>query len=228
MPRKARIVIPGAPHHVTHRGNNGGLLFATDRERAWYLRALKEESQEHHVKVIAWCLMSNHVHLVLVPKDEKGLQRAVGIAHKRFSHRSNRERGQSGHLWGDRYFSCPMDDRHLVAAVRYVEQNPLRAGLATVAESYRWSSAAGHCGGSDSSGLTNPLDWARHHPGHVWRKMLAIQESETNLARIRASTLQGQPLVSDERLVKLETAMGRALRVRGRGRPARERDTEER
>ena len=146
MPRLPRTVFANLPHHVTQRGNRREDIFFTDEDREAYLSWLKEYSEKYQVEILAYCLMTNHIHLVVVPATEDGLQRVLKPLHMRYAQHINRERGWKGHLWQGRFFSSPLDEAYLWAAVRYVERNPVRAGMVKRAENYRWSSAAAHCG----------------------------------------------------------------------------------
>ena len=145
MSRVARVVVPGFPHHVTQRGNRGADVFEVDDDRRAYLRFLKQYADRHGLAVWAYCLMTNHIHLVVVPEREDSLGPALRDAHTVYALYFNTRTELSGHVWQGRFHSCPMDESHLWAAVRYVERNPVRAGLAERAEKYPWSSAAAHC-----------------------------------------------------------------------------------
>lgn len=155
MPRLPRTVFAGLAHHVTQRGNRREPIFFTDEDRLVYLSWLKEYANKHQVEVLAYCLMSNHIHLIAVPAADDGLQRALKPLHMRYAQRVNRRQGWSGHLWQGRFFSSPLDDAYLWTAIRYVECNPVRAGMVQCAEDYRWSSAAAHCA-NKPDGLLNP------------------------------------------------------------------------
>lgn len=128
MSRIARIVVPGFAHHVTQRGNRRADVFETDDDRHAYLRFLKQYADKHGLAVWAFCLMTNHVHLVVVPEREDSLAKALRDAHTVYAMRFNTRTRLSGHVWQGRFYSCPMDESHLWAAVRYVERNPVRAG----------------------------------------------------------------------------------------------------
>ena len=144
MPRLARIVIPGLPHHVTQRGNNRQDVFFVDDDRHAYLEFLKRFCREHGVTVQGYCLMTNHVHLIITPPTEDAFARAIGVTHHRFTQYINALHGRSGHLWQNRFHSCPMDEAHLVNALRYVERNPVRAKMVRRAWRRPWSSALAH------------------------------------------------------------------------------------
>ncbi|MDK1022419.1 MAG: transposase, partial [Candidatus Hydrogenedentes bacterium] len=142
----ARIVVPGFPHHVTQRGNRRADIFESDAVRGAYLRFLKTYCAKRGVSVWAYCLMTNHVHLVVVPQEGASLGTALHDTHTVYAMYFNSRTGFSGHVWQGRFFSCPLDESHHWAAVRYIEQNPVRAGIVDRAEDYPWSSAAAHCG----------------------------------------------------------------------------------
>jgi len=155
MPRPTRLVVPDQPHHVTQRGNRRQRTFFRDEDYALYFSLLRHACAKTDTKVWAWCLMPNHVHLILVPSSEDGLARALGPLHRRYSVEVNQREGWSGHLWQSRFASFPLDEAHLHACLRYVELNPVRAGLVERPEEWPWSSARGHLElGSDR--LTDP------------------------------------------------------------------------
>ena len=144
MPRISRVVAVGHPHHVTQRGNYRQTVFETDQDYLLYLDWLKTYCQKYSLKMWAYCLMGNHVHFITVPMEEDSLARVFNTLHMRYSQYINDRRNARGHLWQGRFFSCVLDERHLYAGVKYVENNPVRAGIARKADAYRWSSARAH------------------------------------------------------------------------------------
>lgn len=146
MPRPARQVLPGLPHHATQRGNCRQLVFFRHDDHAFYLSLLRHFCLKSGTAVWAWCLMPNNVHLILVPAREDGLRAALAPAHTRYAVEINRREGRCGHLWQGRFASVPMDEAHLHACLRYVELNPVRAGLVERPEAWPWSSARAHLG----------------------------------------------------------------------------------
>jgi REP-associated tyrosine transposase len=146
MPRVARLVLPGHPHHVTQRGNRRQPTFFSDADYGPYLGLLRYWCGKSGTSVWAWCLMPNHVHLVLVPAQADGLRAALAPAHRLYTAEVNRREGWRGHLWQSRFASFPMEETHLHACLRYVELNPVRAGLVERPEQWRWSSARAHLG----------------------------------------------------------------------------------
>lgn len=145
----ARVVAAGVPHHVTQRGNRRQPTFFGDGDYALYRSLLATACRQHRVVVWAYCLMPNHVHLILVPDSSDSLRLALGEAHQRYTRAINRRQGWVGHLWQGRFASCALDAEHLIAAARYVELNPVRAGLTEQAADWPWSSAKAHLAGRD-------------------------------------------------------------------------------
>ncbi|MFH1018830.1 MAG: transposase, partial [Pseudomonadota bacterium] len=140
MSRMARIVVPGIPHHVTQRGNRRQLSFFRNSDFDTYLKILGSWCRRTGLDVWAYCLMPNHVHLIVVPPDQPSLARGIGEAHKGYSRLVNERHGWKGYLWQGRFASFPMDEGHLLAAARYVERNPVEAGIVHKPEDYPWSS----------------------------------------------------------------------------------------
>jgi putative transposase len=219
MPRVARIVIPGVPHHVTQRGNNRQDVFFVDDDRVAYLKLLAEQCALYDVRILGYCLMTNHVHHVLVPPRGDALAKALGRTHWRYTQYVNRMHGRSGHLWQNRFFSSAMDDDHCLLATRYAERNPLRAGLCRTAKRYRWSSAAAHCSGKDALGVLDMNTWNKLAAGLDWENELSLMVEPPDARRIRLSSHTGRPLASDSFISKLERRLGRRLRPMHVGRP---------
>lgn len=149
MARLARIVIPGIPYHVTQRGNRRQQTFFEDGDYALYRDLLSAAARRAGCEVWAYCLMPNHVHLIVVPADEHGLRRTFSEAHRRYTSFINARHRWTGHLWQGRFGAVAMDEAHLVHAARYVALNPVRAGLADRAEQWPWSSARAHLDSRD-------------------------------------------------------------------------------
>ncbi len=224
MPRIARVVIPNAPHHITHRGNNRQATFFVDDDRRVYLDTLREQCSRFGVALAGYCLMTNHVHLVLIPRSADGLARAVGQAHRRHSNYINRLRRRSGHLWANRFYSCPLDDVHFWRTMVYVERNPVRARLVRRAWRYPWSSAAAHVGedesgGDGGAGMLEMAAWRQAARRLNWRNELTRPEDEDVVRAIRACTWAGRPLGTDSFVAKIESRLGRRLRALPPGRP---------
>jgi putative transposase len=224
MPRLARSVFAGVPHHVTQRGNRREDVFFDDEDRKTYLKWLNEYAVEHGVEVVAYCLMTNHIHLILVPSTEDGLQKVMKPLHMRYAQRLNRARGQQGHVWQGRYFSSVLDGDYLRSCLRYVERNPVRARMVRKAENYAWSSARGHCGlVADPLLKTTKSSW-RDAIADVksWSQWLAEPDADEALLVLRRNTMMGLPCASGSFLKKLERLSGRSLHYRSPGRPRKE------
>jgi putative transposase len=195
MARMARLVAPGCWHHVTQRGNRRQTVFFDDADRAMYLQLLAQHCGRAAVGIAGYCLMGNHVHLVAIPRAETGLARALGRTHGDYARWLNMRRGEIGHLWQNRFFSCVLDERHRWEALRYVELNPVRAGLAQEAKDWPWSSAAAHVTGVDRTGILEMAEWERHWTTGTWRDALEQGvEDAALLERIREATRTGRPL----------------------------------
>ncbi len=222
MPRVARIVIPGVPHHVTQRGNNRQDVFFVDDDRRVYLDLLGEQAERFGLKLHGHCLMSNHIHLVATPRREESLARAVGRTHFLYTQYINRLHGRSGHLWQNRFYSCALDEEHLWAALLYVERNPVRARLVRMAWTSPWSSAAAHAGQASPPKLLDLNEWRERWTPAKWRTQPARVEDEEACGRLRLCTHRGRPLRSDSFVSKLERLVGRRLRALPVGRPRKE------
>jgi putative transposase len=191
MPRAARLVLPGIPHHVTQRGNRRQQTFFSEADYALYLKLLRFWCGKAGTAIWAWCLMPNHVHLVLVPGRADGLAGALGATHRRYTWEINQREGWRGHLWQSRFASVAMDDAHLHVCLRYVELNPVRAGLAERPEQWRWSSARAHLG-LDQDGVTE-LEPMRARIDD-WRALLDSGLGDGERDAIRAGERSGRPL----------------------------------
>src|SRR6266436_426773 len=163
MARLARVVVPGHPHHVTQRGNGRARTFFGDDDYALYRDLLAENCRAAKVDVWAWCLMPNHVHLILVPSDPDGLRRALARVHRAYAGVIQARRKRTGHFWQGRFGAVAMDEAHLAAALRYVALNPVRARLVERAEDWRWSSVHAHLAARED-GVTTVAPRREHRP----------------------------------------------------------------
>ena len=214
MARLARVVVPGVAHHVTQRGNRRQATFFQEDNYRAYLELLGEWCGRGGVEVWAYCLMPNHVHLIVVPESEAGLRHALGEAHRRYTRRINFREGWRGHLWQGRFASFAMEERHLLRAVRYVELNPVRAKLCRVPWRWRWSSAAAHVAGRDDDVVSVAPLLQRVKD---WREYLTevLEAQETELWRRHERT--GRPLGEAAFLDRVERTLGRIVRPAKRG-----------
>jgi len=158
MARIARIVCPGKPHHITQRGNRRQQTFFNDDDYQSYQTLMSDWCKEYGVKIWAYCLMPNHIHLIAIPKTKESLKSAIGEAHRRYTRMINFRKGWRGHLWQGRFSSFILDENYLLACTRYIEMNPVRASLVKKAEDWPWSSASAHIKGkNDMLVNVNPL-----------------------------------------------------------------------
>jgi putative transposase len=215
MPRFARVVAVGRAHHVTQRGVDQQKVFFTEADRNVYLDCITKYCAQARARILAYCLMSNHIHLVVIPEEPQSLAVAMRRTHSRYALYINARRNRVGHLWQNRFYSGALDDEHLWVALRYVEKNPVRANLVQHAEEYKWSSAAAHLG-SDRSGSAL-LDWDFHAKagGETrWRELLAEPEEILAIRRLQRGTFTGRPIGSPEFIARLEKELGRPLAAR--------------
>lgn len=213
MARIARVIASGIPHHITQRGNRRMQTFFSDEDYQSYLYLLAEWCMKCGVEIWAYCLMPNHVHLIAVPESEESLRRAIGETHRRYSRMINFRKNWRGHLWQGRFASFPMDESYLLATARYVEMNPVTAGLVQDAAEWVWSSAGAHLTGSDNELVTVAplLEMAGD-----WRIFLNGAGEEEQVNEIRKHERTGRPLGSVSFIEQLETALDRPLK---RGKP---------
>ena len=216
MSRVARIVVPGFAHHITQRGNRNMDVFERSDDHLAYLRFLKQYTEKYGLSIYAYCLMPNHIHLVAVPGDERALGKALRDTHTVYAMHFNTRTAISGHVWQGRFFSCPLDEQHLWAAVRYVERNPVAAGMVERAEQYRWSSAAAHCGFCKDDLLS--VDFPPTGVITDWSAWLAQPDEETVTAYIHQQTRTGRPCGSETFLDQLEGLLNRSVRRKKPGR----------
>jgi putative transposase len=209
MARLARVVIPGLPHHITQRGNRRQQTFFSDEDYAAYAELMGQWCKALGVQIWCYCLMPNHVHLIAVPKTEEGLRRAIGEAHRRYSRRVNSREDWRGHLWQGRFASFVMDKPYLLAAARYIELNPVRAGMVVAPRDYRWSSARAHLKGTDD-GLVKVSPLLKIAGN--WRRLLTSAASEEEIEMFRQHERTGRVLGDEDFQERLEKNLGRVLR----------------
>ena len=219
MPRIARVVIADVPHHVTQRGNRGGDIFFSEKDRQRYLELLGRYAAERGLGIVAYCLMTNHVHLVAVPPAPYVLGTVLRPVHLRYAQHVNWTQHVTGRLWQGRFFSCPMDEAHALAAIRYVEQNPVRAGLVSKAEEYPWSSAAAHAGRRGDGLLSDPTGLIESAGISDWGAWLRERDDPETIGQLREKTRTGRPLGSTEFSERLEQLTRRILQPQKGGRP---------
>jgi putative transposase len=209
MPRIARVEAVGFPHHVIQRGNRRQKVFLRRTDKQEYLNILKLQAELFDLKVWAYCLMDNHVHLIVVPGKEGSLTKGIGETNRLYTRMINFRERWRGYLWQGRFRSFPMDSDYLYYCVRYVERNPVRAGLVKRPEEYHYSSAKSHI-----KRIRDPLLalFYLHEEIRDWRKYLKEPDDEQRIRIFHKHILTGRPLGKESFVKKLEKSIGRILR----------------
>jgi len=215
MARMARTVIPGIPHHVIQRGVRRLEVFKSDDDYNIYLDLISKSCKKAGTEVWAYCLMSNHVHLILVPSSEDGLRASLGDAHRQYTRLINFREWCRGHLWQERFHSFAMDEDYLLAAVRYAELNPVHADMVNQAGDYQWSSARAHLAGEDDR-LVNVAPMLNRV--NDWRAYLDSSLDESTKETFRLHGRTGRPLGDESFLENIERITGQVLRPQKPGR----------
>lgn len=215
MARLARVVLPGHPHHITQRGNRRQDVFFQDSDYSDYLQFLKEWCDRERVEIWAYCLMTNHVHLIVKPEESSNLAKAIGETHRRYTRMINLRENWKGFLWQGRFASFPMDEEWLLRAAAYVELNPVRAGMVKEPWEYRWSSIHAHLSGEDKDQIVAPTrllelvdDWGEY------LDRARVQEPD----EIRKHECTGRVLGSTRFIEQAEVRLGRKLKKERPGR----------
>jgi putative transposase len=199
--RFPRLVIPGCPHHVVHRGNRKQNIFLDDSDRLVYLRLIRNACEKYGTLIWTYVLMQNHVHYVAVPQHLDSLHKTIKAAHGNYTSYLNGKYGLVGHAWQGRFKSFPMDEAYCINAIRYVERNPVRARLVARAEDYPWSGAAPHCGMRDDLLLAGTCPLLSMISD--WSEWLNIEDTQSRAEAIRRHTETGRALGSREFLLRV-------------------------
>lgn len=215
MARRARMIFPGVAHHVTQRGNRREPIFFEDGDQQIYLDLLATQLKRYGVACWGYCLMANHVHLILTPSDEIGLPRAVGEAHRRYTAFVGARGRWTGHLFQGRFGSVAMDEAHLVSAFRYVALNPVKAGLVARAQDWPWSSAGAHLAGRDTPYVE--VAPALSRVGNFAGLISPADDIDPQWTNILRAELIGRPVGAKAWIEQLELQCGRDLSPRKRG-----------
>lgn len=218
MPRFRRLVVPGYPHHVTQRGVRRHTTFFDARDYRTYRRLALDLLDDARIELLAYCLMPNHIHAVVVPLEEHGLARFFGPLHKRYAQLTNMRYEWTGHLWQARFYSVVMHEEHALAAMRYVELNPVRSGLVSSPEDWPWSSARGNLGLVNDELL---FDHSARKNTAYWSEFLATPEDPTQLSTLRRQTTTGRPGGDPKFIDSIESLSGRRVRPHSVGRKKR-------
>jgi len=219
MARLARLVVPGLPHHITQRGNNRREIFLSNDDRFTYLSLIRRYSEKYGVDIIGYCLMTNHIHFIAVPTNGNSLAKAFQTSHMQYAKIFNEKQDTAGHLWHCRYFSCVLGEQHLLQAARYIESNPVRAGMVDRPWDWKWSSAAFHAGiGSPDIPVGDLFKYISDAP-ESWQEFVCEPENPDFHSLIKDHTRTGRPVLSDCDIRDLEITTGRMIREKPMGRP---------
>ncbi|OGF50827.1 MAG: hypothetical protein A2044_06535 [Candidatus Firestonebacteria bacterium GWA2_43_8] len=186
MPRTARLVDVNRPYHICQRGNSKQIIFHEQNDKEYYLKMLTEASLKYDMKILAYCLMENHVHLIVIPKYNYSLSKAFRNINGKYSRFFNQKYDKSGHFWSERFYSKALDSKHLAIAVRYVERNPVRAGLVENPWEWKWSSAEFHFKRTKSSIITGDFFQYTEISTRQWKEYLMRAESNSELNILRS------------------------------------------
>ena len=222
MPRRNRIVLPGVPYHITQRGGDRCEVFSSVQDRTTYLRLLRENLADAEVAILGFCLTTNHVHLVALPRREESLALLLRRVHGRYAQYFNTRAGRTGHLWQNRFFACALDQEHLWHALAYVDRNPVRTGMAAEAADYGWSSARAHSGRTDEFGVLDLRWWRGQDHAETWPQILSECDAAEE-SRLRRCTYAGRPCGGKAFLDEISERFDRRW-VIGRPRKARSAD----
>ena len=214
MARLARVVLPGYPHHITQRGNRRQDVFFKEGDFEHYLALLKEWCTHERIEIWAYCLMTNHVHLIVRPESKSNLGKAIGETHRRYTRMINFREKWKGYLWQGRFASYPMDERWLLRAAAYVELNPVKAGMVKNARDYKWSSIHAHLEGKDSTGIIRP-EKLLALTGN-WEAYLKEAQSDTD-NEFEKHERTGRPLGNESFIEKAEQLLQRDLKKKKPG-----------
>ena len=228
MPRKPRVLVPHCPHHIVQRGHNRQVVFLADEDYQFYLDNLKEWKERLGIKLYAWCLMTNHVHLVLEPGEDAG---TVSLLMKRLAGRQaafvNKQEGRSGALWEGRFKASPIQrDAYLLACCRYVEMNPVRAGMVAGPRQYRWSSYRERMGLAGRDLLDRDACYLALADGEVQRReryqsYMRQGASDQEIALLRSAWARNQLTGNRHFIDEVEQRIGQRVEWRGRGKPVK-------
>lgn len=219
MSRIARIIAPGYPHHITQRGNNCATVFFDDEDRQTYLKLLVGYAHKYSLQIWGYCLMDNHIHLLAVPETETALARGIGLTNQVYTQYLNRKLSQSGRIWQNRFYSCIVEnEQYLWSVARYIERNPLKAGLAERPEHYRWSSAKAHLTGTIDA-ILSPVPWLAPSEKAAYCQFVETENNDGMDDTLRKATRCGRPFGSEGFIARLESQMDQTLQPKKVGRP---------
>jgi putative transposase len=226
MARLPRLAVPGQPHHIIQRGNDRQIIFRDTADYLKFIEWLREAAKQFKVAIHAYVLMTNHLHLLATPVDQQGLSRMMQWIGRHYVPYFNRKYDRTGTLWQGRFKATVIDsERYLMTCSRYIELNPVRAGMVASAADYPWSSYQHHAGvRSDPLVTDHPLYWSLGNtPFQREAAYRALTEQGVNEADVNAiteATLKGWAIGSDHFKASLERQTQRRMSKAKRGRPS--------
>ena len=203
MARIKRIVIPATPHHVTQRGVRSMNIFFKHDDYEYYKKLLFEQCKIHELKVVSYCLMTNHVHLIVIPETKESLSKAIGETHRLYTRKINFEQKVKGHLFQERFYSTPLDDKHFLSALRYVEQNPVKAYMVKYPWDYKYSSAMYRLKFIQEDKLLSDYDLINSIKDY---KNFLLEDTKVEI--LKEKTRTGKPCGDEEFYNKIESLVG--------------------
>jgi len=220
MPRRSRLAIKDVPHLICQRSLDGAPLFQTQTDYSEYLRTLKQQAAFYQADILAYCLLKNRVHLILIPRKKDSLARTVGRTHFWFAQYRNRRTKQNGKLWHDRFHSCPIDPKLIAQVVKFVESQPVCNKIVRKPEKYPWSSARLHIESKDENQIVNLAAWSPKKLKNRWLDILNQKIDPQLFSQLQLNTQTGRPWGSDAFISALETKLKQRLHALPIGRPA--------
>lgn len=218
MARIARVIVPEFPHHIIQRGNRRQQVFFNEGDYSEYLRLLNSYSQRFKVDILAYCLMPNHVHLITTPHEGGSLSQAIGETHRNYTRFINFREKWRGYLWQGRFSSYVLDEKYLLAAIRYILLNPVKAKIVKKPWDYKWSSARHHMKVENNFMIKDSL--LRELVGD-WKNFLDTAPEEDDVRLMQLHERTGRPLGCNSFIKKLETLLNVNLQKRRAGRKKR-------
>ena len=228
MPRKPRHYVGGMPCHIVQRGNNRSVCFFSDEDHHAYLNYLHDACQRYAVSLHAYVMMTNHTHLLMTPQCKDGISLVIQSLGRRYVQYINHQYRRSGTLWEGRHKSSLVQaDKYLLACYRYIELNPVRAGMVDYPGDYRWSSYAANAMGHSDKRLTlhpvyEALGQTQERRQHTYRELFSVALDKDMVHAIRIASQFSMPLGNSRFKAEIEQALNRRLGFAQRGRPAKE------
>ena len=220
MPRIARVVGVGYPHHITQRGNYRQDIFEDDTDRDKYLNVLHTESKRYKLDILVYCLMTNHVHFIAVPERKDAMGKVFKYVNMKYSQYFNEKKGERGHFFQGRFFSSIMDENYTLKCARYIERNPARAKIVKRAWDWKWSSARVHCGMEENEQLAESMLFKYIGIGqNEWKEFISQEDDPKEVKRIKEETIKGRVIADIDFIRELGKKLKMTLEIKPKGRP---------